>query len=196
MTNTTPFPPQKPQLRQEARGRRKRLSSEAREQGSAMAATFAEVWIRRRKPECVALYVPLGSEMDTGSLAERLDAAGLAMALPVVVEPGRPLAFRVWAPGDPLIPGYRDIPEPLPAAAPAIPDLLVVPLVAFDRRGHRIGSGAGFYDRTIARLTARREVPVLGYAFSTQEVDAVPNEPHDHPLDAIATEAGIIAARQ
>jgi len=124
-----------------------------------------------------------------------LSARGLTTALPVTRARGEPLVFRRWRPGEPTVAGQMRIPEPR-ADAPAIdPDLIFTPLAVFDRRGHRIGYGAGHYDRTLAGLRARKRVAAVGVAYSVSEVEEIPVEPHDEPMDFILTEIELIEAK-
>jgi 5-formyltetrahydrofolate cyclo-ligase len=102
------------------------------------------------------------------------------------------LVFRQWKPGDPLVAGKMDIPEPRASAPVLDPDLLFVPLAAFDRAGQRIGYGAGFYDVTLEALRARKPIVAVGVAYAAQEVEAVPREDHDERLDFILTERELI----
>ena len=113
---------------------------------------------------------------------------GFATALPVVVGRGSALAFRLWRPGEPTRAGAMSIREPVEDAPVVDPDLLFVPLACFDRRGHRIGYGAGYYDRTLSNLRAMKPVHAIGVAYGICEVAAVPYETHDQTLDAIVTE--------
>jgi 5-formyltetrahydrofolate cyclo-ligase len=115
------------------------------------------------------------------------------VALPVVTARGLPLGFRRWRPGDVLVSGAFGLLVPGPSAEPVMPQLVLVPLLAFDRQGGRLGYGAGFYDRTLAVLRAAGPVIAIGVAYADQEVPAVPVEPHDQPLDWIATEREILA---
>ncbi|HUF44987.1 MAG TPA: 5-formyltetrahydrofolate cyclo-ligase, partial [Aestuariivirgaceae bacterium] len=110
--------------------------------------------------------------------------------LPVVVARGQPLVFRAWAPGNPTVAGIWSIPVPLESAPELEPDVLIVPMLAFDGEGYRLGYGGGFYDRTLARLRAIKPVVAVGAAFAGQEVAQVPRGPHDEPLDWIVTEHG------
>ena len=105
---------------------------------------------------------------------------------------GEPLRFRAWRPGDALRPGRFGTLEPPVEAAEVEPGVLFVPLAGFDRRGHRLGYGAGYYDGALARLRARGRVLAVGIAFAEQEVEAVPAEPHDERLDALVTDAGLL----
>jgi 5-formyltetrahydrofolate cyclo-ligase len=136
----------------------------------------------------VSGFSPLKSEVSPLPLLRRLADAGAGLALPVVAGRGQPLVMRAWAFGAPLVSGVWDIREP-PAAAPEVfPDILIVPLLAFDRHGHRIGYGAGYYDMTIARLRAMKPVTAIGIAFAAQEIAAVPATPRDARLDLVLTE--------
>jgi 5-formyltetrahydrofolate cyclo-ligase len=174
------------------RARRRSIAPAEAAEAARKAAQVAEAWILDHRPDCLALYCALNGEIDPSPLAERLRDYGVELALPAVVARERPLAFRAWRPGAPLVTGFAGIPEPMADAAPVIPDVLVVPLVAFDRRCHRLGSGEGFYDRTLERLSQRGRVATIGLAFAAQEIDEAPVEAHDIPLDAIATERGLI----
>jgi 5-formyltetrahydrofolate cyclo-ligase len=107
---------------------------------------------------------------------------------------GQPLKFRAWTFRDPLVSGVWGIKEPAPEAPEVSPDILIVPLAAFDRAGYRIGYGAGYFDITLAALRVRKTIIAVGIAFAAQEVDAVPIEAHDQRLDYVLTEAGIRVA--
>jgi 5-formyltetrahydrofolate cyclo-ligase len=137
-------------------------------------------------------YVALGAEMDPGPLMQRLAETGAMGALPVAASRDAALDFRAWDPDGELEPDAFGIPAPPPTAPLLTPDLVIAPLLAFDRRGGRLGQGAGHYDRTLANLRASRAVFVLGLGYSGQEVAAIPMEPHDQRLDAILTETGYI----
>jgi 5-formyltetrahydrofolate cyclo-ligase len=131
-------------------------------------------------------------EIDVRPLLHALADRGVALALPVVVDRKGPMIFRGWTPGDPLEPGPLKTVHPSPCASEVMPDWLLVPLMGFDCRGYRLGMGGGFYDRTLAALAAVGRLPMtLGLAFSAQEVDELPIEGHDCPLNAVATETGI-----
>jgi 5-formyltetrahydrofolate cyclo-ligase len=137
-------------------------------------------------------YCPTGSEMDPRPLMTRLAEGGAQPCLPVAASRDAPLEFRLWDPREPLEPDAFGIPAPPPWADAVSPDLVIAPLLAFDRRGNRLGQGAGHYDRTLANLRAEKTVFVLGLAYSGQEVDVLPAEAHDEPLDAILTETEYI----
>ena len=165
----------------------------------ATATTFAQR-LARLGPELaaghgarsVSVFWSIGDELPTHPLCTALDAAGLVVGLPVTGRMGTPLTFRRWTPDTAMVPGKMAIPEPPADAEPVVPDLLFVPLAAFDRRGHRIGYGAGFYDRTLAALRAEKEVAAIGLAYAAQEVLFVPDDDHDEPLDMVVTEKDVI----
>jgi 5-formyltetrahydrofolate cyclo-ligase len=145
--------------------------------------------IEPRAGDVVSGYWPTGAELDPRPLLEIVAARGHRLALPVVAGRGRPLIFRAWRLGDPLVPGRLGIPTP-PATAEVIrPAFLLVPLLTFDREGFRLGHGAGYYDMTLASLRADGgRCCAVGLAFGAQEVNAVPHTDHDQRLDWIVTE--------
>lgn len=140
----------------------------------------------------VAGYFPIRSEIDPRPLMRRFSAAGAILALPVVLSDRESLVFRRWVEGAPLEASSFGLSVPPAAAGEVDPDVLLVPLAAFDGAGHRIGYGAGHYDRALARLDADRRRTAIGLAFSFQRVDAVPAQAHDRALDLVLTEAGAI----
>jgi 5-formyltetrahydrofolate cyclo-ligase len=135
------------------------------------------------------------SEINPVPLMRRLADGGARLALPVVAGRGKPLIMRAWAFGEPLASGVWGIREPVPEAPEVDPDILIVPLAAFDRAGNRIGYGAGYYDMTINRLRALKSVLALGLAFAAQEVPAVPFTARDAKLDLVLTENEVIDCR-
>lgn len=162
--------------------------------GEAVAAAIAALAPRLglAAGTVVAGYWPMGDELDPRPLMAALAALGCRLALPVVAARATPLAFRAFAFGDPLEPGAHGTVHPAGAALPVIPQLLLVPLLAFDRECFRLGYGGGYYDRTLENLRKSAQVRAIGLAFAAQEVSAVPHDGHDQPLDAIATEHGLI----
>jgi 5-formyltetrahydrofolate cyclo-ligase len=143
----------------------------------------------------VSGYSPIRGEFDPVPLMRKLAAAGARLALPAIVARGKSLAFRSWSPDDRLMLGPLGILEPSPAAAEVVPDVMVVPLAAFDRLGHRIGYGAGHYDYTLAHLRKTKAVTAIGLAFAAQEIEAVPALSHDVPLDYVLTETAVFDFR-
>ncbi|AWK85533.1 5-formyltetrahydrofolate cyclo-ligase [Azospirillum thermophilum] len=133
-------------------------------------------------------YWPLGSELDVRPALHHLRTLGRTVALPVSGPRGSALVFRRWRPEDVLVKGRYGIHEPDGSSPELRPAVLLVPLLAFDRRGHRLGYGAGYYDRTLEALRAVHPVLAVGVAFAAQELEAVPVGAHDQPLDWIVTE--------
>lgn len=140
----------------------------------------------------VAGYWPTATEIDPRPFLRRVVAAGHPCCLPVVAVADGPLAFREWRPGDALVPGALRIPTPPESAATVAPRIILVPLLAADRSGARLGYGGGFYDRTLNALRAADSVMAIGLAYPGQIVARVPCGPADARLDAIATERAII----
>ena len=141
----------------------------------------------------VSAFFPYKSEIDARPLLGKLAGEGWTTCLPVVVAPGVPLIFRRWFPGEPTVPGVWGIPRPTDDALLLEPDVLLVPLMAFDRRGYRLGYGGGYYDRTLELLRSKKSIVAIGVAYSAQQVDSVPHDSHDHSLDFIMTEKGVFA---
>lgn len=136
----------------------------------------------------IAGYGAFKDEIDPGPILRNFCARGHVCALPAVEQAGAPLRFRRWRPEDALGHGSLGEPAPSPELPLVEPDLLLVPLLAFDRAGYRLGYGGGYYDRTLAKLRAERQIIAVGLAFAAQEVPAVPHEPHDQRLDWVVTE--------
>jgi 5-formyltetrahydrofolate cyclo-ligase len=137
----------------------------------------------------VSGYWPLADELDPRPCMYRLAELDHPLALPRVQGRGRPLAFHAWRPGDELFVGLFGVMEPSPDAPVVTPRILLVPLLAFDRAGRRLGYGAGYYDMVLQDLRAREPAPIaIGVAFAAQEVDEVPAGPGDQVLDAVVTE--------
>jgi len=157
--------------------------------GAAVAATVLHA-CRPPVGAIVSGYWPIADELDIRPLLRALHGVGHPIVLPVTPKRGNPLTFRLWRPGDVLEPERFGTFRPV--GEERVPDFLLVPLLAFDRRGYRVGYGAGFYDRTLAALPRRL---ALGVAFATQEVDEVPAGPSDIPLNAIATETDLITCK-
>lgn len=142
--------------------------------------------------QIVSAFYPYQSEIDTRPLLGKLAGDGWTTCLPIVVGLGLPLQFRRWLPGAPTIPGVWNIPRPAQDAEVLEPDVLIIPLLNFDRSGYRLGYGGGFYDRTLEKLRARKNIIAIGVGYSAQEVDHVPAGDHDQPLDYVMTEKEVI----
>ncbi len=144
-------------------------------------------------PEAIlAGYWPIGDEMDVRPALVALDRIGVSVSLPEIVSSQRPLRFRAWRPDEALIAGAHGTFQPLAAVPMMRPDVVLTPLLAFDRQGYRIGWGGGYYDRTLALLRKTGACVAIGAAYAAQEVDAVPRDAYDQPLDWIITEAEAI----
>jgi 5-formyltetrahydrofolate cyclo-ligase len=174
-----------------AEQRRRRGAVAARLGGMAAEAVARQIVSEFRLPPAsiVSGYWPLADEFDPHPAMDRLAALGHPLALPRVQGRGRPLAFHAWQPGDRLLAGPFQVLEPSPDAPVVHPRILLVPLLAFDRMGRRLGYGAGYYDMALRDLRARSLAPfAIGVAFAAQEVDEVPTGPRDQTLDAVVTE--------
>ncbi len=194
MADTDKSPDLKTDLRRAAMARRDALPP-AERMAAAQAIAERGLPVDVMPGVIVSGFSPLKSEISPLPLLRRLADAGASLALPAVAGRGQPLVMRAWSFGAPLISGVWGIREP-PADAPELfPDILIVPLLAFDRRGHRIGYGAGYYDMTIWRLRAMKPVTAIGIAFAAQEIAAVPATPRDARLDLVLTEHGAIDCR-
>jgi 5-formyltetrahydrofolate cyclo-ligase len=162
----------------------------------------AETVAARRLPVAVTPgmivsgFSPLKTEINPIPLLRKFAEAGASLALPCIVGRGHPLIMRAWEFGAPLASGQWGIREPTPEAPEVAPDILIVPLAAFDRAGHRIGYGAGYYDMTIHALRAKKKVVAIGIAFAAQEIAKVPATERDERLDLVLTERKIIDFRR
>jgi 5-formyltetrahydrofolate cyclo-ligase len=185
----------KAQLRREAMARRDELPAALR-QAAAETIASRDFPLDLRPGLIVSGFSAIGSEINPLPLMRRLADRGARLALPVVVGRGRPLVLRAWVFGEPLGKGVWGIREPRPDAAAVDPDILLVPLAAFDRTGHRIGYGAGYYDLTLAALRARKPIVAVGLAYAAQEIPAVPATARDARLDLVLTEREVIDCRK
>lgn len=166
------------------------------DRGGLMLAQHELPIARRNDHASVSGFYPYQAEINVLPLLARLVSEGWQTALPVVMAKGEPLTFRAWAPGEPTGRGIWDIHVPLETAPELEPDVLLVPMLAFDRRGYRLGYGGGFYDRTLAELRKLKPVTAIGVAYAAQEVDEVPVADYDEPLDWILTERGVIEPKR
>ena len=182
----------KTMLRLQMRAARREAAANAPDAANQLLDHLPPPLLARTK--VVAGYRAQGAEIDPRPLLRAFARAGARLALPAAVSLEAPLVFRAYADGDPLEPDAAGIPSPTPDAALVEPDLIITPLLAFDRLGVRMGQGGGHYDRTLAALRGRGPVFVLGLAYASQQLARIPTEPHDQPLDAILTEKGYIEA--
>jgi len=175
-----------------AEARRVALATRAAIDPAGAGEALAAVVLRDAPPPqgaLVSAFWPMGPEIDVRPLLLALHARGQALCLPVTPKRGQPLRFRRWAPGDALAPGPMGTRQPLPGAQEVTPDWLLVPLLAFDRAGRRLGYGGGYYDRTLAALPG---ATAIGVAYAGQEMQEVPAGPTDTRLDRVATEKGVV----
>lgn len=160
--------------------------------GERLVAIFEENFQPPRNV-VVSGYYPIGSEANVLPLLERLKSSEFDVALPVVVGRGKPLLFRLWTGDEEMRKGPYGILEPGPDAAAVRPDMILAPLLAFDRSGNRLGYGGGYYDLSIKSIREHQPVLAVGVAYAAQEVAAVPHDENDTVLDKILTENGVIA---
>jgi 5-formyltetrahydrofolate cyclo-ligase len=197
--NTMPSPPADPlaaakaELRRTMKERRDALPADAR-------AAAAEAIAARPLPVAVSGLIvsgffPFRTEINPLPLMRRFVAEGASLALPVIAGRGHPLTMRAYAFGDPLVAATWGIREPGPDAPEVAPDVVIVPLLAFDRAGRRIGYGAGYFDMTLTRLRTMKPVTAIGIAFAAQEVPEVPTSDRDARLDLVLTEREVIDFR-
>ena len=175
-------------LRAELRSRRARLKREQPDAAIHAARAFAEAGLGPF--QVAAIYHPIGGEFDPYPLAAVLERQGVRIALPVALERDAPLIFRLMGETGSMPVDAVGIPSPGPESPEARPDLVVCPLLGFDRRGSRLGQGGGFYDRTLQALRASGPVLAVGLAYAGQELDRVVTGPFDQPLDGVLTETG------
>jgi 5-formyltetrahydrofolate cyclo-ligase len=191
--HSSPPPILKEQLRQEALARRDGLDKAFREEASRAITERAVGFPGLRDVTPVGGYWPIRSEVDPRPLMEALLERGQDVSLSQILHPH--LSWRLWRPGDVLIKGGFGVREPGPDAPEVFPKCLIVPLVAFDRRGGRIGYGKGHFDRAIAALEAQHPVLTVGLAYAVQEIEQVPVEEHDRLLDVVITETELIRTK-
>ena len=180
---------QKTALRRAAMDRRIAAAAEAGPRARDAIRDKALPVLAAGPGDTVSGFWPMRHEIDPRPLLEAVHAAGAVCCLPVVEGKAVPLLFRRWAPGEALEPGPFGTREPPEDAPPAVPTHLLVPLLAFDRRGYRLGYGGGYYDRTLAGLRTRGKVLAVGLAYAAQEVPSVPHDGLDARLDWVVTEA-------
>lgn len=156
--------------------------------GQGAACDHLRDWLAPHRGKVLAGYMPMRTEIDPLPVMAAHDGP---VCVPVIDQPGLPLRFRQWDVDAPMEAGEFGAMIPVDGAW-LWPDVMIVPLVAFDRRGYRLGYGGGFYDRTLEMLRARRPVLAVGFAFAAQELPEVPTEITDQPLDAIVTEQGTL----
>jgi 5-formyltetrahydrofolate cyclo-ligase len=194
LNSTDTISGQKQRLREEALARRDAMPA-AERQAAAESIAGRKFPVEAPPGAIVSGFMPMKSEINPLPLLKRLAAEGARLALPVVAGRGNALIMRLWEFGAPLEPGAWDIRQPKSDAPEADPDILLVPLAAFDRAGHRIGYGAGYYDLTINRLREIKPITAIGIAFAAQEIPRVPATERDARLDFMLTEREVIDLR-
>jgi 5-formyltetrahydrofolate cyclo-ligase len=179
-------------LRADMKARRTGLGPGERAQGARQIAALDLEALLGLHGQTISLFRSMGEELDTQPLLDRLCQLGYRTCLPVMQGRGKPLIFRAWKPGDPLATAIWGIEEPTADCPEVEPDVLLLPLLAFDRAGWRLGYGGGFFDRTLRQLRTRKPVRAIGLAFPSQEVDAVPHLDYDERIEAVLTPDGLI----
>lgn len=175
-------------MRRTAHERRAAIHADDRASAALAAAGHFAAHANIAAGDMVAVYWPIRDELDCRPVMTQLMDAGQPVCLPVVVGSDAPLQLRVWESGAPLYPSGFGTLAPADSAPLVSPDVIVVPLLGFDKQGTRLGYGGGYYDRTLAIVSKRPRL--IGYAFACQEIDDVPHDAHDVPLDAVVTEDG------
>ncbi len=173
----------------------RKLAHENGKGAAQAAAAHLLKWFNIRQFSCVAGYMPIRSEIDVLPAMQLLHLRGAKICVPVIISKDMPLKFRCWTPDCPMEDG------PFGARVPSVgewlvPDLVLCPLVSFDIRGHRLGYGGGYYDRSLAEIRAAQPVTALGYAYAGQLAPDLPIEPTDQPLDGMVTESGVTLSGQ
>jgi 5-formyltetrahydrofolate cyclo-ligase len=194
VTGATLIDEEKAIIRRDAMTRRNALPADLRAQAAEMIAA-RPFPVAVAPGSVVSGFMPLKSEINPLPLMRKLADAGARLALPVVDRRGKPLIMRAFAFGDALDAGQWGIREPKPEAPEVAPDIMLVPLLAFDRAGRRIGYGAGYYDMTIAKFRATKPVVTVGIAYAAQEIADVPVTERDARLDLVLTERETIDLR-
>ena len=204
MTSTSDIRPVKAEARRAAHDRRALAWTAWQRRGpSAAAERLAAHWnpildearattgMSGKTPLAASAYLPMRTEIDPLALLNALAETGSTTALPVVAARGAPLVFRAWTPGDATVPAGFGTREPPPDQPVVEPTLLLVPLLAYDARGYRLGYGGGYYDRTLRLLRDHGPVCAIGVAFDEQMIDAVPYLDYDERLNAVVTPSGL-----
>ena len=181
----------KAKLRKELLERRRLAAEQRPDAGTRLADHWPAAW-GPVPHDAVAGYWPLPGELDPRPLMQALTGKGVRLCLPRMRGPHEPLEFLGWCAGDALVAGRFGVHEPESSAPPCRPAIMLVPLVGVDLRGHRLGFGLGYYDRTLETLRAQGGVFAVGLAYAEQVVERLAVEAHDQPLDAVLTDAGVL----
>jgi 5-formyltetrahydrofolate cyclo-ligase len=194
MSEPSATPNPKAALRDAALALRDALPA-AERQAAAAAIAARDLPVAIKLGMIVAGFSAMKTEINPVPLMKKFAEAGAQLALPCIAGRGHPLIMRTWNFGEAFKAGQWGIREPLPEATEVAPDILIVPLACFDRAGHRIGYGAGYYDMTIAALRAQKKITAIGIAFAAQEIPLVPATERDERLDFVLTEKEVIEFR-
>jgi len=195
--NTSMTEISKPQLRTELHQLRDnyKKNNNLKACGQALLNTLISAQVIPPKA-VIGSYWPVKSEADACALLTYYYQQGHVCALPVVQAANKPLLFREWCPGNLLVSGIYNILTPDETAPLVTPTVLFVPILGFDNRGHRLGHGEGYYDRTLENLRAQHPIIAIGIAFDCQEVDIIPHHDHDQPMNYIITPTRIIEIKE
>jgi 5-formyltetrahydrofolate cyclo-ligase len=180
----------KAQARKDATQLRRGAHDAAKDEAPLLLASHPFPVSPKTGASVVSAFFPYQSEIDTRPLLGKLAGEGWTTCLPIVIAQGEPLVFRRWMPGEPTVPGIWNIPRPSDDAEQMEPDVLMVPMLAFDRKGYRLGYGGGFYDRTLEMLRRKKKTVAIGVAYAAQEMSSVPHGAHDQTMNFIMTEKG------
>jgi len=180
----------KKKLRAEALERRKAAFAQHGAEASRKIAAHGVDFLGATPGSIVSGFAAINDEINPAPLMTWLQAEGFRLALPVMQGRGKPLLMRAWTPGDAMNLAAWGIAEPMDDKPAVDPDIVLVPLLAFDARGYRLGYGGGFYDRTLQRLRKLKPIVAVGLAYDELRVDAVPAESYDERLDWVLTPSG------
>ncbi|MBL4807649.1 MAG: 5-formyltetrahydrofolate cyclo-ligase [Rhodobacteraceae bacterium] len=178
------------QLARKAGFAQRKLAHHSQTDAAGQAAAQFMRWLGNQNFNIVAGYMPIRTEIDVLPLMHTLHLRGMNICVPVIVAKGMPLKFRQWTPSCDMENGPFGAPVPT-SGDWLLPDLMLCPLISFDLTSQRLGYGGGFYDRSLEQLRAAKPVTALGYAYAGQQVDTVPSEHTDQPLDGMVTERGV-----
>jgi 5-formyltetrahydrofolate cyclo-ligase len=191
--NESVDPADEKQAQRRAATKTRKIIFEKFPQADEALAAHSDVLLNQFGRGIYAAYLPIRSELSPLSLVARLSMSSVQTAMPITPAPGNPLDFRLWTVGDKLDEGPYDTKQPSANAPACLPDVILAPMLAFDKACWRLGYGGGFYDRSIGGLRqAGRKVVAIGIAFSEQQVEQVPTGPYDMVLDAVLTPDGLI----
>jgi len=180
----------KKELRAVALARREAAFRRHGPEASRKIAAYGLDFLTLTTGAIVSGFAAIRDEIDPAPLMMWLQAEGFRLALPVMQGKGKPLLMRAWTPGDAMAPAAWGIAEPLEDKPAVEPDVVLVPLLAFDQQGRRLGYGGGFYDCTLQQLRRLKPLVAIGLAYDEQKVDAVPTESYDERLDWVLTPSG------